>query len=100
MIAGFAAVFLLIIFLDDDDEEIYGKVTKNGKTVAGVKIGYTINGGQRQATTTDKDGDYAITALPDDIVVITDVSKGSDSVSDLPGEILMEKDSIKIDFEL
>jgi len=99
MVIGFAAIFLFFIILDDDEEEIYGKVTKDGKGVAGVKISYTINGESR-VTTTDKDGDYAITALGDDVVVITEASKGDSSVWDLPPEIKMEKESVKVDLEL
>ncbi|MDR0334593.1 MAG: InlB B-repeat-containing protein, partial [Methanomassiliicoccaceae archaeon] len=95
----FGLLFLLI-FLDDDEEEICGKVRYKGKGVFGVKIGYTLNGGGRKEVVTDKDGDYAIPVDKGDTVVITDVSKGKSPITkDLPMEIHIEKDRTKVDFE-
>jgi len=99
IIIGFLATLFLIIFLDDDEEEVFGTVRKNGKGVAGVKISYKVNG-VSGVTKTDKDGDYAITALEGDVVAITGVSKGDASVSNLPPEMRITKERTKVDFEL
>ncbi|MDR0335090.1 MAG: hypothetical protein LBH69_04315, partial [Methanomassiliicoccaceae archaeon] len=100
LIVAFIGLIFLLIFLDDDEEEVYGKVTYNGKGLFAVKIGYTLNGGGRKEVMTDKDGDYSITVDKGDTVVITDVSKSRSSVSEgLPAEILIEKDRTKVDFK-
>jgi hypothetical protein len=97
-IVFFGLIFLLI-FLDDDEEEIYGKVRYKGKGLFAVTIGYTLNGGERKTVRTDKDGDYEIPADKGDTVVITDVTKSKSSVTkDLPMEIPI-KGRTKVDFE-
>ena len=96
----FVGLFFLLIFLDDDDEEVYGKVTYKGKGLYAVKIGYTVNGGERKMVMTDKDGDYSIPAEKGDDIVITDISKSKSSITEgLPKEIHIDKDRTKVDFE-
>ena len=92
-------VLFLLIFLDDD-EEVYGNVSKNGKGVAGVRIGYTENGVPRTAVT-DRDGDYSISTDTDSVIIISDVVYGSMTVSEeLPVRLVVDKDRIEQDFTL
>ncbi|MDR0334632.1 MAG: InlB B-repeat-containing protein [Methanomassiliicoccaceae archaeon] len=97
---AFLGLIFLLIFLDDDDGEVFGKVRWNGKGVFGVVIGYTVNGSERKTVTTDKDGDYSISAEEGDTVAITDVSKGKSSATELPPEIRVGNGRTKADFEL
>jgi uncharacterized repeat protein (TIGR02543 family) len=80
-------IVLLLIFADDD-EEVYGKVTRNGKGLAGVTVSYTLNGVPRTVVT-DKDGDYSIDVDMGDVIAIDGMS-----------EICVEKDRTKMDIKL
>jgi hypothetical protein len=93
-------VVFLLMFMDDD-EEVYGKVRRNGKAIVGATVGYTINGSSRKTVTTDKDGDYSIPVEMDDDVVITDVSMENIGTAEgLPMEIHIVKDRTRADFDL
>jgi len=95
-VIAFAGLVLLLIFLDDDDEEIFGKVTNDGKGVAGVKIAYTENG-VRKTTSTDNNGDYSIEVSKDSDVVMVEVSKDDLAATELPS-LRVVKDRTMINF--
>ena len=99
MIIGFGLLFL-IFFLGGEDEEIYGRVTKDGKGVPDAKVGYTVNGGARKVVKTDKDGDYSIPVQKGNNVVITDVSKGDATSPDGQVEVHIENERTKVDFRI
>jgi len=91
IVLGFLALIFLLIFLDDFDEEVYGKVTENGEGVEGVTVAYTLNG-VKKTVKTDKDGDYSITVKKGDNIEITDVAKDDLSSSDgLQTQIVKER---------
>jgi hypothetical protein len=91
-------VLFLLMFLDDD-EEVYGKVTHNGKGVAGVAITYTLNGATDTAIT-DGDGDYSISVDKGDDIVIANASKDDLAASELPISLHIAKDRTRVDVTL
>jgi hypothetical protein len=98
IIALIGAVFLLIL-LDDDDPEIYGKVTHDGKGVAGAAITYTLNGATDTATT-DADGDYSIDVDIEDDIIIANVSKGGLVSPNVPISLTVENERTNLNFEI
>ncbi|MCL2142678.1 MAG: InlB B-repeat-containing protein, partial [Methanomassiliicoccaceae archaeon] len=104
VLAALGLLFLLI-FLDDDDEEIFGKVTHNGKGAEGVSIVYMSDDSVRRTVTTDRDGDYSIPVTVGSVVVILDaVGYSSSAVSidgtaaqdGLPLRVKAEKDRTRV----
>jgi uncharacterized repeat protein (TIGR02543 family) len=106
----FFALLFLLIFLDDDDEEVIGKVTCNGKGIPGVKIVYLEKDSKRRTVTTDKDGDYAISAEIGSIILLTDAVKNgyvlSEAVTDhltvteIPIRLEIRKEVTRVDLML
>jgi hypothetical protein len=100
LIALLGIVFLLL-FLDDYDDEIYGKVRRNGKPVAGATVAYTINGSPRKSVETDGDGDYSISVDIGDDIIITDVScNGAEVTDDVPLKMHIDKERTNVNFDM
>jgi uncharacterized repeat protein (TIGR02543 family) len=97
----FLGLLFLLIFLDDDDEEIIGKVTYKDKGVAGVRIEY-IEDDVKKSVTTDKDGDYSIGTEIGSYITITGVTKKGYEVSEtaLPMRIHVEEETTTVNFEM
>jgi hypothetical protein len=101
MLIALIGVLFLLMLLGDDDDEVYGKVRRNGKGIAGAKVAYTINGGSRKIAVTDNDGDYSISVDIGDDVVITDVScEGAEVTDGLPMGMHITKERTNMDFDL
>ncbi|MDR0778007.1 MAG: DUF4198 domain-containing protein, partial [Methanomassiliicoccaceae archaeon] len=91
-------LLLLLLFIYKD-EEIIGKVTHNGKGIAGAEIEY-IEDNKKKSVTTDKDGEYVIGVDMDSYVAITKVTKDGHTVleatvDDIPAELIIQVHIVK-----
>jgi hypothetical protein len=98
---AFTGLLFLLIFLDDDDEEVVGKVTYDGEGLAGARIEYT-DDNVRKSVMTDKDGRYVIHTDNSEITMIS-VTKDDYAVSEgsgLPVRLLINNGTITVNFTM